>query len=213
MIEQFRSTAATTRAFVRAHRRGFAATLVVAIAGWALLSARHSSERASAARAAMTPAPTIELGKVTHAPREGSHSTYRLDSSGCEGLPFAHGNCVKLEIVFRDHEVVDVPSAFPGLSAVPSGRHAEVTARLDVPSSSVGKFAITTFGQTDHVEAHRLTAAFDTIACGQHAVPTTVRVAPDQKGPTEQHVTLLLAPTLELTSPCVAQNPAPAAIP
>jgi hypothetical protein len=202
VIQQIRASVATTRAFVRAHRRGVVGALAVVIGGWALLSARHAGDRASAARAAMTPVPTVELGKITATPLAGSQSTFRLDPSSCESMTFARGNCVKLEIMFHDHEAMELASVFPGIAAVPAGWHAVLNARFDTAASTGGKLLVTAFHQTNQLDSHNATGAFDAVACDA-ITPASLRVAPDPKGPSEQHVTLLLYPTLELAAPCV----------
>jgi hypothetical protein len=207
-IREVRATAAKGRAFVRAHKRGFAIAAVsvpILAIGWRAL---QSSDEQTRHVDFITKVPTVEVAAT---PTTGvtPHSTFQLTPASCIGSDPNRGtDCVQLEVVFHDHQPVEVPSVFPGLSAIPARWRARVIESFVSAPRGHG-FSVIAFprSSTDYDQSPQWLDAYHSnglAEAGTCAAPTPagVRVRPDPDGPDEQRVTMLLAPSLTLARGC-----------
>jgi hypothetical protein len=215
MFRELRAAFGTCRAFVRWHRKWFVAGAVAFGAVGAVLMTMSVVGRPVEPR---TPAVAIapvaaQIADVPQIPPSTSRSTYRIEPSPCGTVVSANGSsarspwrgeCLRVEIVFRDLDAIDVP-AFPGLAAIPTGWHAQLLAGFVNSGDNRGVMMIgfpiaeTTFDQNPQwIDSYHPRAITEATACADRAVPATVRMRPDSNGPNEQRLTLLLNPTLEL---------------
>jgi len=212
MIREVRAALGTCRAFVRWHRRTFAIATVAACAvavgalGVKMIASSRSVEPAEAVAPAITVTP-IALQNVPAVPVSKSGSTYRIEPAPCDRMPASRGDCLRLELDFHGLEGIDVPTVFPGMTAIPVGWHAELRAQFVTVGYSDGVQMIafpvgdSVFDQSPQwLDRYHLNASVEASSCGKRAVPASLRIRPNSNGGLEQRVTLLLNPTLEPTS-------------
>jgi hypothetical protein len=207
MIRELRAAFGTCRAFVRWHRQWFIIGTPIVVAFVLVLSflvTGHSAVKPVAVSAVGVAPGAPQIASVPEMPASSSRSTYQMEPASCGQI--SRGSCLRLEIAFRDSDAIDVP-VFPGLAAIPVGWHAQVRAHFvssyEDRSRMQVAFPVTaaTFDQNPQWidNAHRHVSV-EATACPNGGVAPLVRIRPDSGGPSEQYVTVLIEPTLELGS-------------
>jgi hypothetical protein len=208
VARRIRAAAKATRAWLGRRSRKVTAAIaiapVVAIVGYAI-STRGSN-------APKTPAVSLGLSdvarelselpkppKLTHrtVPTDIDTSSYHIEACGYWEA------CWRLSITFHGSKIVEVPSLFPGLSAVPAGWHASIDVTLDDDNLDFTHVLVDVFPSND-VYRHGLAvsssargAHFDTNACNS-VVATNARFSPPEDLLGDHVVTFVLRPRLEL---------------
>jgi hypothetical protein len=199
MIAEIRGTLHTARAFVRWHRRGFtiaAVALPVLCIGWRALYGHKYVDPAPPAELAVQQAAAPQVAKP--------HPDYQIMPAPCAHAG-VHG-CAQVDAHFRGPAAIDV-AAFPGMSTIPQGWRAQLA--LYYTNGSARGVTAVAFPKSDSkwdqnpqwLDGYHPTASVATSACGG-ASSAMLRLTPDQSGPSEQDVTLIIEPTMALALDC-----------
>ena len=205
-IAEVRANMIEVRAFVRAHRRGFmiaGVSIPVLAIGWKVMHPKTFNDPAP---------PVVEIEAQAHVAPQGMQYLSQAGSSASyHAVPvtcFGDHKCTRLDADIPRGAPITVESVFPGIRAVPPGWHARLRMHFEhsdgrgVIAMAFPKSATEFDNNPQWLDDYHPDAFADVNACGQLLPLGGLRLRADSNGPAMQHVTLVLEPTLELTTTC-----------